>query len=115
HGFCADLLRERPVEAGVDPLFEVLTEPRAERVFGDAFRRWFHGQLEQPPPGVRRALRRSVWSPDGRDDADGPIDRLQRAARELTEWRDFAGAWRRDPFDRDAALGRVVACVREFA
>jgi hypothetical protein len=25
HAFCADLLRERPVEAGVDPLFEVLT------------------------------------------------------------------------------------------
>src|SRR5262245_51319317 len=22
HGFCADLIRERPVEAGVDPLFE---------------------------------------------------------------------------------------------
>jgi len=27
HGFCAELLRERPVEAGVDPLFRVLTEP----------------------------------------------------------------------------------------
>src|SRR5688500_12003326 len=27
HGFCADLLRERPVEALIDPLFEVLTEP----------------------------------------------------------------------------------------
>ena len=26
HGFCADLLRERPAEAGVDPLFDVLTE-----------------------------------------------------------------------------------------
>ena len=26
HGFCADLLRERPVEALVDPLFTVLTE-----------------------------------------------------------------------------------------
>jgi len=25
HGFCADLLRERPVEAGIDPLFRVLT------------------------------------------------------------------------------------------
>src|SRR5262249_22281474 len=24
HGFCGDLLRERPVEAAVDPLFEVL-------------------------------------------------------------------------------------------
>src|SRR5436190_14582457 len=26
HGFCAELLRERPVEARVDPLFSVLTE-----------------------------------------------------------------------------------------
>src|SRR6185503_12832194 len=49
HGFCADLLRERPVEAGIDPLFEVLTEPRAERIFGDAFRAWLHEQLEHPP------------------------------------------------------------------
>jgi ATP-dependent helicase/nuclease subunit A len=115
HGFCADLLRERPVEAGVDPLFDVLTEPRAGRLFGDAFRGWLHERLEDPPAGVRRALRRSVWSPDGRDNADGPIDRLQRAARELAEWRDFDGPWRRDPFDRDAALGRVIARCREFA
>ena len=115
HGFCADLLRERPVEAGVDPLFDVLTEPRAERLFADAFRNWLHERLEDPPEGVRRALRRSVWSPDGRDRADGPIDRLRRAARELAEWRDFGGAWRRDPFDRDEALGRVMARVRELA
>ena len=26
HGFCADLLRERPVEAGVDPKFQTMTE-----------------------------------------------------------------------------------------
>src|SRR5262245_28415452 len=37
HGFCAELLRERPVEARVDPLFTVLTEPQAERVFDHAF------------------------------------------------------------------------------
>ena len=37
HGFCADLLRERPVEAGVDPQFQVLTEGEAERLFGAAF------------------------------------------------------------------------------
>ena len=37
HGFCAELLRERPVEAGVDPLFSVLTEPQAERLFEEAF------------------------------------------------------------------------------
>jgi ATP-dependent exoDNAse (exonuclease V) beta subunit len=115
HGFCADLLRERPVEAGVDPLFDVLAEPRAERLFADAFRGWLHDRLEDPPAGVRRALRRSVWSPDGRDRADGPIDRLRRAARDLAEWRDFDGAWRRDPFDRDAALDRTIARNREFA
>src|SRR5918993_275078 len=33
HGFCAELLRERPVEARVDPLFTVLTEPQAARLF----------------------------------------------------------------------------------
>jgi ATP-dependent helicase/nuclease subunit A len=115
HGFCADLLRERPVEAGIDPLFEVLTEPRAERIFNEAFRTWLHEQLEHPPEGVRRALRRSVWSRDGRDSDDGPIERIRWAARELAEWRDFDGAWRRDPFDRDAGLQRVVARVHELA
>jgi ATP-dependent exoDNAse (exonuclease V) beta subunit len=85
HGFCADLLRERPVEAGIDPLFEVLTEPQSERIFDEAFRAWLHQQLENPPEGVRRALRRSVWSRVGRDRDDGPIDRIRWAARGLTE------------------------------
>jgi len=80
HGFCADLLRERPVEAGVDPLFQVLTEAGSERVFNEAFRSWLHVQLEDPPEGVRRALRRSVWSRDGHDNDDGPIDRIRRAS-----------------------------------
>src|SRR5688572_32404979 len=54
-----------------------------------SFRAWLHVQLEQPPEGVRRALRRSVWSRDGRDNDDGPIDRIRRAGRELAEWRDL--------------------------
>jgi ATP-dependent exoDNAse (exonuclease V) beta subunit len=115
HGFCADLLRERPVEARIDPLFDVLTEPRAARLFDEAFRAWLSTQLEAPPDGVRRALRRTVWSRDGRDNDDGPIDRLRQAARELAEWRDFTGAWRRDPFDRDAELLRVLATIGELA
>jgi len=92
HGFCADLLRERPVEAGIDPLFEVLTEASSGRIFDEAFHGWLHHKLEDPPEGVRRALRRSVWSRDGRDNDDGPVDRLRRAGRELAEWRDFDGA-----------------------
>src|SRR5262245_20711009 len=115
HGFCADLLRERPVEAGVDPLFQVLTEAGSERVFNEAFDGWLHIQLEHPPEGVRRALRRSVWSRDGRDNDDGPIDRIRRAGRELAEWRDFPAPWSRAPFDRDAEVDRVLARVHGVA
>ncbi|HUR33759.1 MAG TPA: UvrD-helicase domain-containing protein [Vicinamibacterales bacterium] len=115
HGFCADLLRERPVEARIDPLFEVLTEPRAERLFNEAFAAWLHEKLEDPPEGLRRALRRSVWSKDPRGGDDGPVDRIRRAARELSEWRDFTGAWRREPFDRDARLGALILRLRELA
>lgn len=115
HGFCADLLRERPVEAGVDPRFSVLSEAAAARIYQEAFRRWLDEHLENPPEGVRRALRRRVWSRDGRDDGDGPIEQLSRAGRELIEWRDFGTPWRRGPFDRDEALARAVRRVHELA
>ena len=93
HGFCADLLRERPVEARVDPLFRVLTEGQAERLFDEAFDGWFQTQLEDPPEGVRRSLRRAsrAFRP-GEADEDGPVERLRRAGFDLTEWRDFRGA-----------------------
>jgi len=115
HGFCADLLRERPVEAGIDPLFEVLTEASSGRIFDEAFHGWLHHKLEDPPEGVRRALRRSVWSRDGRDNDDGPVDRLRRAGRELAEWRDFDGAWRREAFDRDGMLQRALEQIHNLA
>ena len=97
HAFCADLLRERPVEAGVDPLFEVLTEPASARLFDEAFGRWLQEILAEPPEGVRRALRRSAFGGD-----DGPVDRLRKAAWDLAQWRDFTAPWTRNPFDRDA-------------
>lgn len=115
HGFCADLLRERPIEASVDPLFEVLTEGRADRIYDEAFRTWLADHLEAPPAGVRRALRRSVWSRDGRDRDDGPIDRLAKAGRELAEWRDYTTPWRRDSFDREQELEQVIARIHELA
>src|SRR5215203_1706721 len=48
HGFCAELLRERPVEARVDPLLTVLTEPQAERLFEHAFGGWIQELLKNP-------------------------------------------------------------------
>src|ERR1700689_5244255 len=41
HSFCADLLRERPVEAQVAPMFEVAPEDLAGEMFDAAFEEWF--------------------------------------------------------------------------
>jgi ATP-dependent helicase/nuclease subunit A len=116
HGFCADLLRERPVEACVDPLFRVLTEGQAERLFNEAFAGWFQSNLEAPPEGVRRSLRRtSRGVRPGDVDEDGPMERLRRAAFNLAEWRDFRGAWTREPFDRIGMMAAVVPLVHALA
>src|SRR5256886_10237751 len=66
HGFCAELLRERPVEASVDPLFVVLTEPEAAAIYAPAFQAWLRGTLQNPPGGVRPGLRRAGPMPFGR-------------------------------------------------
>jgi ATP-dependent exoDNAse (exonuclease V) beta subunit len=116
HGFCAELLRERPVEARVDPLFSVLTESQAERLFDQAFGAWIQQQLQDPPEGVRRGLRRSIWSGFGQAAReDTPIDRLRRAAWDLAQWRDFTGAWSRPAFDRVASIERLVDSLHAFA
>ena len=97
HSFCTDLLRERPIEARVDPLFEVAAEDEADRIFQQAFDTWFQATLARPGEGVRRILRR-----------DAPTEILRGAALGLVDRRDFDGAWRRDPFDRDPALDHVI-------
>ena len=70
HGFCAELIRERPVEARVDPLFTVLTEPQADHLYTRAFHGWLQETLADPPEGVRRALRRTS-APVFQGGADG--------------------------------------------
>ncbi len=116
HGFCADLLRERPLEAGVDPLFEVAAETEADRLLDRAFDDWFERALGDPPEGVRRLLRQGPASRRpprlSGGAARGPRQRLRDAARKLTQHRDFDAAWKRDgSFDREASLD---ACVRRF-
>ncbi|MDP2053969.1 MAG: UvrD-helicase domain-containing protein, partial [Acidobacteriota bacterium] len=115
HGFCAELLRERPVEARVDPAFTVLADAQAERLFEEAFTAWLHEQLGNAEEGVRRSLRRPVrWRFDD-DSEDGPIERLRVAARSLREWRDYSAPWRRPSYDRLAAIKLLVGKLRGFA
>ncbi|MEZ5285068.1 MAG: UvrD-helicase domain-containing protein [Vicinamibacterales bacterium] len=115
HGFCADLLRERPVEARVDPAFTVLTETEGARLFDEAFTAWLHDALEHPGEGVRRSLRRPTrWNPEDEDDT-GPIERLRRAAWDLAEWRDHEAAWTRPAWDRRSAVLGLADELRDFA
>jgi ATP-dependent helicase/nuclease subunit A len=117
HGFCADLLRERPVEARIDPLFKVLTEAQAASMYDEGFHQWLETQLANPSEGVTRSLRRAVFAGFGAqaDGGDGPVDRLRRAGWELIQWRDFDGDWQRPTFDRLLAIDGLVQLLTGFA
>ena len=109
HSFCADLIRERPVEARVDPMFEVAAEDKAEEIFELAFERWFQRTLANPGEGMRRLLRR-------RDLAvgDGPRPIARAAAGQLREWRDFDAPWTRWPFERNREIDELVAEIEHL-
>jgi ATP-dependent helicase/nuclease subunit A len=109
HSFCADLLRERPVAARVDPIFEVAAGDAQDRLFSQAFETWFQRTIGDPPEGVRRLLRRKVRPGD-----TAPRELLRDAGWQLAEHRDFDGAWRRNPFDRSAGIERMVARLSEL-
>ncbi len=106
HAFCAQLLRRRPVEAGVDPVFQELAQPDALRVFGRVFRRWMEQRLASPSPALVRALARLAWREE-RDSAE-PIEALREAAWSICEWRDFDAPWDKRNFDRDAQLKALI-------
>ena len=107
HSFCGDLLRERPVEAGVDPLFEIVAEDEARDIADRAFESWFQAALADPPEGVRRILRRR--SKDQR-----PREMLRSALDSLILCRDFPTPWRRDAFDRDGLIDALLEQLKEL-
>src|SRR5258705_5292176 len=124
HSFCADLLREHPVEAAIDPLFEVAPDDLAYPLFDMAFERWFEKQLAAPDEGVRRILRRLPRREFGgrrsgtlarRPRESGPKPILRTAAWELVRERDFTKSWKRfDGFDREADIDALVYEMQEL-
>jgi ATP-dependent exoDNAse (exonuclease V) beta subunit len=113
HSFCAQILRERPVEAVVDPAFEELSEQQASRIYERAFRAWIQRKLGEGAPGLRRSLVR-LASADSFDRAS-PMEQLQYAAWKLIEWRDHPAPWRRVLFNRKAEIDRLVEQVKLIA
>jgi ATP-dependent helicase/nuclease subunit A len=124
HSFCSDLLRERPVEAGIDPLFEVAPDDLAQPLFNLAFDRWFEGQLGNPGEGVRRILRRpprreffggGSASLSRRPSEEGPRKELRRAAWALAGERDFTAPWRQpEGFNRDAQIDALITEMKDL-
>src|SRR2546425_542141 len=81
HSFCAEILRERPVEAVIDPAFEELSEYQARRIYRQAFKSWIQEKLAVSSPGLRRCLVRLAridsW------DTRSPLEKLQDAGWKL--------------------------------
>ncbi|MDB4972558.1 MAG: ATP-dependent nuclease, subunit [Myxococcaceae bacterium] len=100
HALCAELLREHPIEARVDPAFEVADTMLSRALSERAFDAWFERTLEAPAEGVRRILARRAFD----EKSKSAREQLLAAAGRLIETRDFATPYRRDPFDREVAL-----------
>jgi ATP-dependent helicase/nuclease subunit A len=113
HSFCAQILRERPVEAVVDPAFEELNDQQASRIYERAFRSWLERKLSEGAPGLRRALVRLASRESA--DAPSPLEQLRYGAWKLIEWRDHPAPWRTKEFHREAEIDRLVEHVGVIA
>ncbi|MBI3247728.1 MAG: UvrD-helicase domain-containing protein [Deltaproteobacteria bacterium] len=60
HAFCADLLRERPVEARVDPDFAVLDALETRLLQHEVWRDWLAREMDEGPAALKQALRADV-------------------------------------------------------
>ena len=110
HSLCSDLLKERPVEAQIDPKFSVCSESSSKELFNRAFDAWFRDSLSDPGPGLSRLLRRAPSK-----ESDRQYFALRSAGWDLSEHRDFTGTWRKCAFNREAGIDAVVAGMRALS
>lgn len=112
HSFCAQILRERPVEARVDPDFEELDDSGARRVYEAVFRRWMQEKLNRDSPGLRRVLARLATE---RDREFTPMESVRNAGWKILEWRDCPHPWTRPPLDRESVVDALADHVQAIA
>ena len=109
HSFCSQILRERPVEARVEPLFVEAGPEERRRLMDRAFGRWLEERLEVGSIPLKRVLARH--SREG----EAPTAKLRRAASEFAEWRDYSAAWTRPEWHREAALETLTRLAENTA
>lgn len=103
HSFCAWLLRERPVEAVVDPQFAVADEVQRTLLLDQAWQQWLAAELTQNPAALRRALMLDVG-----------VEKLQELANLLIDQRTRVEAahW---PAPQSLSLKTIVATIAAAA
>ena len=109
HGFCADILRERPIEARIDPAFTTLAEDEARALAGRALDQYLDGARAAPPEGLRRFLRRPTRF------GESVRDVLESVVWTLAQQRDHDTPWRRDPWEREADIDALIARLESLA
>jgi ATP-dependent helicase/nuclease subunit A len=114
HAFCADLIRERPVEAGVEPNFAVADELAAGLVLDETWEDWLAEALSSDDPRLRAALEAGI--------VPGPRERgvsMYSLARTLIDCRDaLAGEAMAPPWDFEQyveAADRIAEEARQAA
>jgi ATP-dependent helicase/nuclease subunit A len=63
HAFAVSLLKERPIEAGLDPHFTALDEIRSELLFRETWDAWIGRALTERHPTLERALKSGIGLP----------------------------------------------------
>ncbi|MBI4563539.1 MAG: UvrD-helicase domain-containing protein [Planctomycetes bacterium] len=73
HGFCAHILREYPIEAGIEPRFTIDQGPRFDDLFEREWERWLDAELglHAPRPDVWRRVLAGVDLEELREIAEG--------------------------------------------
>src|SRR5580704_2787343 len=99
HSFCAWILRERPVEAVVDPQFAVADELQWQLLFEAVWEEWLETGLAENPPALRLALMSGV-----------ELDALAELATLLVEHRDRLASVKMPeamPLDIEATMAQL--------
>lgn len=109
HGFCRDILRAHPIEAGIDPFFEI--EADGARHASAVFRAWFTEKLSAPPPGLERFLSRGRSRTRDRT----PTTELEQSAYNLLNWRDLPAPWPQPTLDLEAECHHFEQEVSQLA
>ena len=111
HSFCSELIRERPVEAGVEPNFAMADELAASLIFQETWETWLAEQMVPGNGPLRRAIEYGVSYTDSEQNSS----RLFGLASLLNEHHDLLSEMTMTPPWDDARLEDAIGDLRELA